>query len=432
MPSSLALAALLVALPFVATAGAWQVRVGSSVRHGGVVATDARGDVVSSTERRVGGHRVPQIVKLAARGGRLVWRRTFRDAVDGWVNRLALTAGGDVIAAGALGPDRNTISIARLAGTDGSIIWRHALPAPPQDDALTGVVLDGAGDVIAAGDLDGQMVVRKLDGADGHELWRADVGPGSANDVLVDDAGNAIVVGGGEAFAAAGSEVWTRVVMLDGATGARGWAREMPMVRSGPGLSVGNGAVAVAAQGTDGLYGAFVVLLLDAVSGETRWERRLGPATGGPSDPKATATAFLSPDGDIVAAGTIDDMLVTVRLDRATGDVLWRHDVTGDHGAAGGVLTVAPTGDLLLGGAVFDQDTCWDVAIVAIAAATGDRLSMRQLHGRAKDRSACASGGADDGLGGVAASPLGVVAVAATLADPRASRRLIGTYPLLP
>ena len=410
-------------------ADAWQLRVGSNLHSpGGDVAIDSRGDVVGSTERRVGSKRFPEVVKLSAERGRQQWRRSFDDD-RAYINALETTADDDVIAVVQLGPVGKGFSVVRLAAADGSVVWRHDVAAMSRRDRFADLTLDPAGDVIVGAGIDDRIVVLALRGTDGTERWRSELLTPlaryvSANEVAVAPDGDVVVAGDTSAPGAV-------VARLDGSTGATRWTRDFPHLGDPRGLAVDrDGTVAF------GAYFAvvrqplnpnsrFTVVLLGA-SGELTWERRIEPADGRSTGGYVAATAFL-PDGDVVATGSVDDDVATVRLARTTGDVVWRHDLDGEPG----LLARTPDGDLVVGADVFNGRTCWDFVLLDLSSTTGTERGRRRMRGRAaNDHSGCSSGVNDDGLRALAVSDLGV-AIAARVGDPRGPRRLIARFPLV-
>ena len=409
-------------------ADAWQLRVGSNLHSaGGDVAIDSRGDVVGSTERRVGSKRFAEVVKLSAERGRQQWRHSFDDTDRSYVSALVTTADDDVIAAVTLGPIGKGFSIVRLAATDGSVVWRHDLAAVSSHDRFADMTLDPTGDVIVGAGIDDRIVVLALRGADGTERWRSEFTPvaehETANEVAIAPGGDVVVAGDTTAPGAV-------LARLDGSTGATRWTRTFPHLGNPRGLAVaGDGTVVFGARFAEGQFvfdptSRFTVVLL-RTSGEPIWERRIEPADGRSVDDYVAATTFL-PDGDVAATGSVDDAVATVRLARTTGDVVWRHDLDGEPG----LLARTPDGDLLVGADVFNGRTCWDFVVLDLSSTTGTERARRRMRGRAaNDRSGCSSGVNDDALGALAVSDLGV-AIAARVGDPRGKRRLIARFPL--
>ncbi len=409
-------------------ADAWQLRVGSNVHSpGGDVAIDSRGDVVGSTEHRVGRKRFPEIVKLSAARGRRQWRRRFDDADRGYVQAVLTTPGDDVVAAGRFGPYGTGFTIVRLAAADGTVVWRHDVPATSRHDRFADMTLDPTGDVIVGAAIGDRIVVLALRGTDGTERWRSSTAPigqyEGANDVAIAPDGDVVVAGDTTAPGAV-------LARLDGGTGATRWIRTFPNLGNPRGLAIdGDGTIVFGAHFAVGLglfnpTSRFTVVLLGA-SGDPIWERRIEPADGTSVGDYVAAATFL-PDGDVAATGSVDDRVVTVRLARATGDVVWRHDLDAEPG----LLARTPAGDLLVGADVFDGRTCRDFVLLDLSATTGTERGRRRMRGRAEnDRSGCSSGVNDDGLVGLAVSDLGV-AIGARVGDTRGPRRLIARFPL--
>ena len=404
-------------------ADAWQVRVGSNLHSGGGgVAIDSRGDVVGSTESRVGSKRFPEIVKLSAERGRHQWHRRFDDADRGYVVALVTTADDDVIAAVTLRPIGRGFSIVRLAAADGAVLWRHDVAAVSSRDHFADMTLDPTGNVVVGAELDDRIVVLALHGTDGTERWRSEV-PAFATDVAIAPDGDVVVAGDTTAPGAV-------IARLDGSTGATRWTRTFPDLGNPRGLAVdGDGTVVFGARFAVGRSffnptTRFTVVLLDA-SGDTVWERRIEPADGTSTEAYVATTTFL-PGGDVAATGSVDDEVATVRLARTTGDVVWRHDLDGEAG----FLARTPDGDLLVGADVFNGRTCWDFVLLDLSSTTGTERGRRRMRGRAaNDHSGCSSGVNDDGLRALAVSDLGV-AIVARVGDPRGLRWLIARFPL--
>jgi cysteine-rich repeat protein len=193
----------------------------------------AGGDVVAAGD--VAGHIV--VTKLAATDGSTAWRTDVAgDPVAADLGRAVAVGGGHVVVAGRMvttagGQD---FAVVALDAATGAEAWRYvvdgsATGAADLDDAF-GVAVDAAGEVIAVGRVsdavsDADLVVAKLAGASGAELWRTTVKGGNNNDddaqaVALDAAGDALVVGSvrnagrgrdlflGKFAGATGSEQW--------------------------------------------------------------------------------------------------------------------------------------------------------------------------------------------------------------------------------
>jgi hypothetical protein len=177
----------------------------------GGLALDAAGDVLVGGSVRNGGAPVFAVVKLDGGTGGEMWRTEIAGTDpmgNGLANAVAVDGAGDVVAAGYvsnLGTGADLVTI-KLAGGTGAQLWRTEVAGAgdvtPVDSA-DAVVVDGAGDVIAAGvlaNIGGNFAVLKFAGASGSELWRREIagrtqGKNAAETVTV-DAANDVVAGG--------------------------------------------------------------------------------------------------------------------------------------------------------------------------------------------------------------------------------------------
>ncbi len=101
----------------------------------------------------------------------------------------------DVLAAGRLDA-RGGFVVLKLASADGSEMWSAS--AGPNGDFAWAVVVDGAGDVAAAGGIDSaaqKFAVLRLRGIDGAEVWRNEPSLGTAVAVRLDAHGDVIAAG---------------------------------------------------------------------------------------------------------------------------------------------------------------------------------------------------------------------------------------------
>jgi outer membrane protein assembly factor BamB len=205
------------------------------------IAVDAAGDVVAagSTGEPVvptGFHTSFVVAKLAGATGTELWQRDLEGTTTGQAHNLAsalaVTSSGDVVAGGNLQNDATgrDFAVVKLAAADGADVWRTEIDGvASSDDSLQALAVDGAGDVLIAGQsftpTDSKFVVIKLSGTTGVELWRAFVTGGSsirperATAVAADSNGDVIAGGtlqndGRDDFA---------VVKLAGGTGAELW-----------------------------------------------------------------------------------------------------------------------------------------------------------------------------------------------------------------
>ncbi|HWP67186.1 MAG TPA: PQQ-binding-like beta-propeller repeat protein, partial [Candidatus Limnocylindria bacterium] len=226
----------------------------------------------------------------------------------------------------------------------------------------------------------------KLGAANGTEAWRMLLAGdgGIARALAIDSAGGAFVAGdvGAEWFVAKhaagdGAEIWrTDVAGEPGEAVVRGLA-----LRPG-GAPVAAGRLFHADTGSD-----FVVSALSA-SGTVDWMYTAdGSATGSADADDAFAVA-VDAAGDVVAAGVLsnadtDDDLYVVKLDGATGAVLWSATVNGsnnnDDDAA--AAAIDSSGDVVVTGGIRNQGSGRDLAVLAFDGATGAERWRRLVNG---------------------------------------------------
>ncbi len=178
----------------------------SDVDEAAAVAVDAAGDVIAGGlvfDATTG----PSfyVTKLSGATGAEIWHQSLG---AGGALAVAVDASGDVIAAGSV-PGAMVDSdfmVVKLAGGNGAELWRETIDGPDGlDDVAVSVAVDGNGDVIAAGfstslATGADLFVVKLDGATGDPIWTGLVdGTAGGNDeathVVVDGAGDVIAAG---------------------------------------------------------------------------------------------------------------------------------------------------------------------------------------------------------------------------------------------
>ena len=158
------------------------------------------------------------------------WRVTINgndDSTDA-ANAVVVDAAGDVIAAGSIVNASRNVFVVKLAAVTGAELWRReidggGLGGPFAEDQANAVVVDATGDVLVGGAIDeegsfGRFAVVKLAGATGEEVWRQKLGTsfGRVTAIAIDAAGDLVAVG------RAGTPD-VHVVKLAGATGAVLW-----------------------------------------------------------------------------------------------------------------------------------------------------------------------------------------------------------------
>jgi outer membrane protein assembly factor BamB len=162
------------------------------------VAVDGSGDVVAvGTVRVFIDNSLPSkltVIKLAGATGSLRWRHDVPDGTSsGNGTSVVLDAAGDVVAAGIIGA---TLGVIKLDGATGGEQWLHTGGPPPSPFSGRVVDVDRAGDVLAAS----RGVVRKLMGASGVPIWeQAPPALAFSRWLAVDEVGDVVVVGNGNA-----------------------------------------------------------------------------------------------------------------------------------------------------------------------------------------------------------------------------------------
>lgn len=280
---------------------------------------------------------------------------------------------------------------ARLAGTDGSVVWETVWTHPEVGKAAY-IALDPSGDLIGAGTA-GSVV--KLDPDDGSELWVGDTGFFDVTALAIDPAtGDALVAGCGSDIvgcpfastqihrvarirASDGALLWQSanlngivrelatlpdgdvvtvgpdVLRLDGATGAVEWTS--PDVKGTTVAVDGAGAAYVGGvfTGSPSTAVDFVVTKL-AGNGTTLWQQTVAPGVPYGSPGRVDDLA-LDGTGGVIAVGALEAQAAFVRLDTATGAVVVRRQITAARHSRNHLVAVALAGgDLYAGGSILD------------------------------------------------------------------------------
>ncbi|RMF22804.1 MAG: hypothetical protein D6760_06680 [Deltaproteobacteria bacterium] len=196
------------------------------------VLVDPAGDVIAAGSLNNGATGADfAVVKLSGATGGELWRSAIDGGASGDDDALAATLdpSGDVVACGVLAEsgDPGNFAVAKFSGTDGTELWRWTLAGSAGgSDRCRSVSLDASGDVVAAGSLinaetGGDFVVVKLSGSTGGTIWTQQIdGLGHADDeaysVVVDGSGD--VVAAGTLTGTESAEEFT-AVKLSGASG---------------------------------------------------------------------------------------------------------------------------------------------------------------------------------------------------------------------
>lgn len=340
--ATVVVAALLGLAP--ARADAWLRRVSGNrfLVNDEAVATvlDSKGHavVVSVSTPDPGPCRVT-VSKHDGRSGRTIWRRPLGRCRYGTRAAVAVDAANDVLV-GLPG-----FVLVKLESATGDVVWRSD-PAPDVKwtaGSIAGIVVDDAGDVVAAGDgvfnpfddEDHDFAVVKVRGATGAPVWHFalngafppcppddycedDIHPhDEAFGLALDRDGRVVVTGGWDHYLDGGFVV----VALDGTTGMELWRYVTP---GGVGVAVLATRDAVYAGGHAAAVP--IVVRLDPTTGAERWVRPLGPGGGW------IAALALHRSGDLLVAGSArgdaaGDPYVAepfaARLRSAQGQVVW-------------------------------------------------------------------------------------------------------------
>ena len=260
------------------------------------------------------------------------------------------------------------------------------------NDLVQTIAVTDQGDAILAGTFDCRLTVAKLAARSGGVLWRqtppfggrscdAPIGDGPVEPALALDGGGGVVI------------ARNGVAKLDAETGVLLWHQPMEL---GHGTrfdavaidSMGN--VLVGGYVTTSDFGPewdFLVVKLDGATGQVLWTQAV---TGTPSpipmdyggDTSLDRVLSITVDaaGDVVAAGRIETLgeprFAVVKLAGATGGVLWQ-----DTGAAGEVAAVVVThhGDVIAAG----RDGGADILVRKLTGATGTAVWQRSILGGA-------------------------------------------------
>jgi outer membrane protein assembly factor BamB len=422
----------------------------SDLDEAAAVALDPRGDAVAvGTLGTVEGGRDLAVVKLAGATGAELWRAAIDGPLgaddDGWAVAVdssghALAAGrtirapGQMVRPGLYLPPFTDFVVAKLDAASGEERWRAEITGDSNGfTAAEAVAVDGADDVVAAGFLGvGALVqtafaVVKLDGATGAELWRSPVA-GSSN--VFPEGPVAIAVDRADAVVAS----WGNdVVKLDPTSGELHW-------RHHPGFFVKalvlapNGDVLVA--GGDSEANDAIVLRLAGADGAPLWS-----FVGGLAEPHALAVDERS--GDVVAAGirlppTYVPRLAAMRLDGASGNLLWLHEAETGSGRAL-ATSVDARGSAVVAGAVGAEGGSRFV-VLALDAADGRESWRREFAGASgfddEARAIALGGGGDVVAAGIAsredtATDLTVVKLDGRTGDELGGRRQVACMPSL-
>src|SRR5262249_45356352 len=264
------------------------------------------------------------VVGLRGTDGADLWSVTIAGTRPGTdiAKAVAVDAAGNVVAGGFttnMGTAEDCF-VVKLRGSDGSELGRQTISGTANgDDFLAALVVDPAGDVLAAGttvntDSGPDFTVIKLRGSGGAVLWQQAIdGPGHGFDrawaLAVDAAGNAVATGY-VASTAIPSDI--AVVKFRGADGGVLWQRFLDggAKTSDEGLAVALDATgdvvvagfAVAFAAPPLFYTDFAVIKLNGADGSERWRRLIsGDVSPTDYDNDIAYSVAVDGSGDVLA-----------------------------------------------------------------------------------------------------------------------------------
>jgi len=330
------------------------------------------------------------VMKLSGPTGTTLWQRLFL----GEARRIVIDAQGNAVLAGfTRGP---SFAVIKLAGENGAVRWRHRLRRGIAYAAAT----DARGDVVASGAFSTaglaagggeegpDWIVLKLARASGAEKWRSVIrgggvlGVNAAFAVVVDTAGDVIAAGQTNSPTSGPHEdpaiTNLTVVKLAGGDGRRIWRYDLTSAAvNASGLA---SAVQVDPTGdviVSGVTGSnprtsapsdFTVAKLAGRSGLELWRQTIsGPDNG-------AADIAVDVNGDVIAVGQVADpgstlaTFAAVKLGSSDGRELWRVTIDGTSHVDGRASAVAldSAGNAAVVGFVQDSITGGDFLVIRV------------------------------------------------------------------
>ena len=337
---------------------------------------DAAGDVVAAGRATFsGGYGV---AKLDGATGAESWRSVLSGGAGG----VAFDSVGDVVSCGSHSKDFTVIKHAGATGVD---LWSVAIAGTDASgsNGASAVAVDGADDIVAVGSLENlgtldDLVAVKLDGATGAELWRREVDVPVVGEI----SSELVIDGAGDVIAAATIAPWQAayITKLDGTTGADVWAlASVPSLRSARAVALdGAGDVVVAGATHNGTSLDLAVLKFDSSTGAELWRRSID---GTEAVLDEATDVSVDAAGDVIVTGGIRNDVTghafsVVKLDGSTGAEIWRQELDGDTkdtSSYEAVIAVALTasGDAVVTGVLENEATEGDAVIARIDGARG-------------------------------------------------------------
>jgi len=169
----------------------WQYRLPGEESKPQAVAVDPSGDVIAVGSIDGPGSRDFVVIRLAGASGQELWRTvlygTSTDPDGHWSLgfAVALDQSGDIVSAGSTNNAQTDedFTVVKLGSADGHEVWRTVIDGTGHGlDRAFAITTDPAGDIVAVGDTTNaafgeDILVVKLTGTDGREVWRRVIGP---------------------------------------------------------------------------------------------------------------------------------------------------------------------------------------------------------------------------------------------------------------
>ena len=406
--------ALIVKLAVADGSTAWQLLINETTPQvdevASSVALDPAGDlVVGGTLGDPDKGLRAAVVKLAASDGSELWR-TIIAGLHGTGSAL-VDAAGDVLVAGGvtIGPPTPedpgifpaepgplALTVVKLASAHGGELWRDVVEPNGSLDRLRSA-LDGHGDVVTN---TGRDIV-KLDGASGAVRWHLLAGPSrfpgfyNPAPLAVDEANDVIAAFDGFDL--------VEITKVAGDNGAVGWSTSLPPRVLATAIALDRRGDVIVAGDTMDFPPSRMVTKLVGQTGAVLWTAQLG---GGDA-----AAVAVDPAGNVIVAGstntassgTTGDVLSAVKLNGATGDLLWSYRAPDAMPGSGRALVTDATGDVFVGGRL-DVPGAGQFAMLKLGGARGTRLWSAIVPDSGPARNAAADDAALDGRGNVVAA----------------------------
>ncbi|HTM08917.1 MAG TPA: PQQ-binding-like beta-propeller repeat protein, partial [Verrucomicrobiae bacterium] len=357
------------------------------------------------------------VVKVSGATGAEVWRSAINGingaAPTDVANAIALDGAGNAFVAGEIfrGFDPNDnlriiiTLIVKFDGANGNELWHDSNSLLDNHintrDHANAIAIDASGNPVITGqdhwsdtgDVHNSILVQKYDGTNGTVLFRRLIDGrrhGEGFSIALDSGGNIYIAGDFSStaeplfdtqefavikFPASGADfstLWTRTINANGGSDVA-----FAVAIDGAGNPVAVGTIESFAGDTDENY--FTVVKLDAANGADIWLQFI-VGTGGAGANAGLAVA-LDSAGDILTAGYLQNTggrldFSVAKLDRETGDELWRASIKGDALDDDKALAIAvdAAGNAIAAGYLVNEATGPDFAVAKFDGGTGAEI----------------------------------------------------------